>query len=51
MLLSFQLSLLAWLHKGDDAKDIYEKMTGARVALEVYNRLSKKRDIEAFEVC
>jgi len=38
------------LNRGDEHKELYRKVTGARVSYELYNRLSVKKDIEVFQV-
>lgn len=40
-----QIGLLSWLHNNDT--DLISKVTGARVAYEVYQRLSGEREVEA----
>ncbi|XP_041468196.1 uncharacterized protein LOC129264470 [Lytechinus pictus] len=43
-----QIGLLAWLHKGDDAKSLYKTITGVRVGHELWHRLSGQDEIEAY---
>lgn len=50
MLGLFQIAALIWLNKGDEHKDLYQKVTGARVAYELYTRLSANSSIEVFQV-
>lgn len=40
-----QIGLLSWLHNNDT--DLISKVTGARVAYEVYQRLSGEKEVEA----
>ena len=47
---TFQIATLVWLNKGDEHKDLLKTVTGARVAYELYNRVSREREIEKFEV-
>ncbi len=44
-----QMAALVWLKKGDDHKQLYETVTGARVAYELYQRMSSERDIETYQ--
>lgn len=44
-----QIAALIWLNRGDEHKELYRKVTGARVSYELYNRLSVKKDIEVFQ--
>jgi uncharacterized protein YpbB len=43
------MGLLVWMNNGDDGKELYQKITGARVAYEIYNRLSGQRDIDTYQ--
>lgn len=43
-----QIGLLAWLHKGEDAKSLYKIITGIRVGHELWHRLSGQDEIEAY---
>jgi hypothetical protein len=42
-----QMAAFMWLHKGDDYKQLYTTVTGARVTYELYSRLSDRQDIES----
>jgi len=44
-----QIATLVWLHKGDEQKDLLKMVTGARVAHELYTRVSREREIEKYE--
>jgi hypothetical protein len=44
-----QTAAFLWLHKGDEHKDLYKTVTGARITYELYQRLSSTRDIETFQ--
>ena len=44
------MSLLAWLHKGDDAKSLYKTITGMRVGHELWTRLSGQDEVEAYQM-
>jgi len=44
-----QLAMLVWLNKGEEGKDLYKMVTGARVGYEIYNRMSGQRDLEALQ--
>ena len=41
---------MAWLNKESEYKNMYELITGARVAYELWNRISGQRDLETYEV-
>lgn len=45
----FQIAAFIWLNKGDEHKDLYQKVTGARVAYELYTRISANSSIEVFQ--
>ena len=45
-----QMSMLLWLHKGDEHKQLLKTVTGARVTYELYNRLSAQKDVDTFQV-
>ncbi len=44
-----QMAALLWLKKGDDHKQLYETVTGARVAYELYQRMTGEREIETYQ--
>ena len=44
-----QMAALVWLKRGDEHKEIYQTITGARVAYELYQRFSSERDIETYQ--
>lgn len=44
-----QLAAFMWLNKGDEHKQLYTTITGARVAYELYNRLTTRNDMDLFQ--
>lgn len=44
-----QIAALMWLHKGDEYKQLYTTVTGARVTYELYQRLAVNQNIEMFQ--
>jgi len=45
-----QTAAYLWLHKGDEYKDLYKGVTGARVMYELYRRISASDNVELFQV-
>jgi len=45
-----QTAAYLWLHKGDEYKDLYEGVTGARIVYELYRRISASDNLELFQV-
>jgi len=43
-----QIAAYLWVHKGDEHKNLYEQITGARIAYELYSRLTTNKDIDTF---
>jgi len=44
-----QTAAFMWLHKGDEYKELYKNVTGARVVYELYQRVTANTDIETFQ--
>ena len=44
-----QLALLVWLKRGEEHKEMYRTITQARVAYELYQRLTSSNDIETYQ--
>ncbi|ELU10860.1 hypothetical protein CAPTEDRAFT_129670, partial [Capitella teleta] len=44
-----QLGLLLWLNKGEEHKDLYKFVTGARVTYEIYQRISSQSSLDAYQ--
>jgi len=44
-----QIAAYVWVTKGDEHKSLYEKLTGARIAVELYERLSSNSLIDAYK--
>jgi len=45
-----QTAAFLWLHKGDEYKDLYKGITGARIVYELYRRISASDNLELFQV-
>lgn len=44
-----QTAAYLWLHKGDEYKDLYKGVTGARIVYELYQRISASDNLELFK--
>jgi hypothetical protein len=44
-----QTAAFLWLHKGDEYKELYKTVTGARVTYELYQRITANKDLETFQ--
>jgi len=44
------MAMMVWLNKGEEHKDLYKMVTGARVANELYTRLTADNNIDAYRV-
>lgn len=48
--LVFQIASWMWVAGGDSSKGFYEQVTSARIMIELYNRLSGRREEDALQV-
>jgi hypothetical protein len=43
------LSMLAWLNKNEEGEELYKIITGARVAYELWSRISSQKDVDTYQ--